>query len=414
MNVLYLSYTGLAEPLGQSQVLAYLRGLSGKHRITLVTFEKPADLADAGAITALRAQCGEHGIRWLARRYHHRPRLLATAWDLAMMIWTAFRQARTGDIALVHARSLLPAFIALGLKRAFAIPFIFEMRAFWPEEMATAGRLKRQSPMFRLLTWAERLCLSRADCVVLQAHAAVTHLQRAHGSNLAPLRVIATCVDLDRFHCRQAGETEGPPVIGTVGTVLSGWFRLDWLMAFLRASTGVWSDARFHIVTRDAPARIAAAAERVGIDPQRLVVESRPPGEMPQVLARLNAVVMFFEPGLAKLASCPTRMGEALAAGLPVVANEGVGDVAEIIRKYGVGVVLEDASEPSMRQAAAELGNLLRDPELSARCRKAAEDWFSLAAGVAAYDALYGEVTASGAAGSREPKPLPQPVRGGD
>ena len=32
MNVLYLSSTGLAEPLGQSQVLAYMRGLSGEQQ----------------------------------------------------------------------------------------------------------------------------------------------------------------------------------------------------------------------------------------------------------------------------------------------------------------------------------------------------------------------------------------------
>ena len=95
MNVLYLSYTGLAEPLGQSQVLPYLRGLSVEHRISVISFEKPADLADARAMAALRDSCAEHGIGWIARRYHHRPRFPATAWDLAVLAWTAFRLAAT-------------------------------------------------------------------------------------------------------------------------------------------------------------------------------------------------------------------------------------------------------------------------------------------------------------------------------
>ena len=42
-NILYLSYTGLLEPLGQSQILNYLQLLSKDYgqNISLITFEKP-------------------------------------------------------------------------------------------------------------------------------------------------------------------------------------------------------------------------------------------------------------------------------------------------------------------------------------------------------------------------------------
>ena len=89
MNVVYLSYTGLLEPLGQSQVLAYLRILARQHAITLITFEKPEDFADGAAVEALRADCGRAGIRWLPQRYHRRPRLIATLWDLTVFAATA-------------------------------------------------------------------------------------------------------------------------------------------------------------------------------------------------------------------------------------------------------------------------------------------------------------------------------------
>ncbi|MCH8168677.1 MAG: hypothetical protein IIC03_12230, partial [Proteobacteria bacterium] len=89
MRVLYLCYDGLLEPLIQSQVLAYLERLSRHHEITLVTFEKPADLGRPEEIAALRRRCAGSGIRWVARRYHHRPRLLATLYDLAVFLVTA-------------------------------------------------------------------------------------------------------------------------------------------------------------------------------------------------------------------------------------------------------------------------------------------------------------------------------------
>jgi hypothetical protein len=43
MSVLYVSYDGMLEPLGQSQVLGYLKRLAVGRAIHLVSFEKPSD-----------------------------------------------------------------------------------------------------------------------------------------------------------------------------------------------------------------------------------------------------------------------------------------------------------------------------------------------------------------------------------
>jgi hypothetical protein len=71
-------------------------------------------------------------------------------------------------------------------------------------------------------------------------------------------------------------------------------------------------------------------------------------------------------------------MAEILGCGLPVVANEGVGDVAKIIRAHRVGVLVSGPSEIEMNAALDELEQLLTDPDLAVRCRRAAEECFSL------------------------------------
>lgn len=68
---LYLTRNGLLEPLGQSQVLSYLRGLSRQHRITLITYEKDKDWADTARVVKLRMECERLGIRWLPQRFRH-------------------------------------------------------------------------------------------------------------------------------------------------------------------------------------------------------------------------------------------------------------------------------------------------------------------------------------------------------
>jgi len=87
-----------------------------------------------------------------------------------------------------------------------------------------------------------------------------------------------------------------------------------------------------------------------------------------------------------------TRLAEVLGCGLPVVANEGVGDVANIVRKNNVGVIVEGASVQQMETAFDALQTLMKDPDLPSRCRATAEAVFSLEAGTEAYREIYASI----------------------
>jgi len=84
-----VSYDGAAEPLGRSQILAYLARLAPDHRITLVSFEKD----DAGGAD-LHAELAGLGIEWLPLRYHRHPPILSTALDVARGITSRISHVR--------------------------------------------------------------------------------------------------------------------------------------------------------------------------------------------------------------------------------------------------------------------------------------------------------------------------------
>jgi glycosyltransferase involved in cell wall biosynthesis len=388
VRILYLSYTGLLEPLGQSQVLAYLKVLSRDHKITLVTYEKGADLDDAAAIQAQREVCARHGIVWIARRYHQHPRLLATAWDMLVFFLTAL--TRAGGCDVIHARAYIASFTALAVHTLTGKPFIFDMRALWPEEMVVAGRLDPNSAIYRLLKWGERQCLQKAGATVSLTRAAIPYLRERAGKAGDRIRfeVIPTCADLDRF-TPTSGGVSAALAIGTIGTVMSGWFRFTWFTAFLRAVARRTPDQPLAIISREDGARIRDAALKEGVPAAHLSVYGVKFADAPDAMRSLEAVALFFEPGQAKLASSPTRMGEALGCGLPVIVNPGVGDVDDIVLTHRVGVVVEESSDAAMDQAVEALVALQRDPELPRRCRDAAEAIFSLRQGANAYDRLY-------------------------
>lgn len=387
---LYLTRNGLLEPLGQSQVMAYLRGLSRDYAITLITYEKNEDRADSLRMAAAREECEKLGIRWLPQRFRHRPRIVAPALGMIRMAWLVRRETRREGIRLIHARAYIPAAVALVVGWMTRTPFIFDMRALWPEELITARRLRRGSFWHKAIVAAERACLRRAASVVSLTDAAVGHLKLEYPEALAGQRivVIPTCADLNRF--TPADERPGQRVIGCLGTVMSGWFRLDWLASFLTVAAERDPGLCFELTTRDDPDRIRASLPadlhtrlRIGPSAQDKVQE---------VLHGQIASVMFFTDGLSKLGSSPTRMGEVLGCGLPVIANEGVGDVARIVRERRVGVLARSARPEDMEKTWAELQMLLADPELEARCRQAAEDIFSLETGTERYRDIYAAV----------------------
>lgn len=391
-STLYLTRNGLLEPLGQSQVFSYLRGLSQEHRITLITYEKDDDWADTQRVATLLAECDRLGIRWLPQRFRAQPKVIAPALSMVRMVWLVAREVRRQRVRLIHARSYIPAAVALVVSRLTGVPFLFDMRALWPEELITAGRLRRGSMLHKAMVASERACLRHAGGVVSLTHAAAEHLRRVYPEDLAGQRVavIPTCADLDRFV--PASQPPSQRVIGCLGTVLSGWFRLDWLAAFLAVAAKRDPELRFELTTRDDPAQVRAAIGGDADLQSRLRIAPSASERVHEVLQGQMASVMFFTQGLGKLGSSPTRMGEILGCGLPVVANDGVGDVARIIREHRVGVLLAGSSEMEMEGAWDELQPLLADPDLAGRCRRAAEEVFSLKVGTAAYSALYREI----------------------
>ena len=393
-STLYLSRNGLLEPLGQSQVFAYLRGLSQDYNITLITYEKDEDWADKARLQKARTDCKDLGIRWLPQHFRRWPKIVAPAFSMIRMVWLVRREVRRRDIRLIHARSNIPAATALAVSWITGVPFLFDLRSLFPEELITARRMRRGSFLHRAIIWAERVCLAKSAAVISQTHAAVNHLKSLYPTELKDQRLvmIPTCADLDRFS-PPLDRPSGPTVHGCIGTILSGWFRTDWLAAWLSAVAQDDTDARFDIVTRDDADRVRVALDPMNKFGDRLMIGPRPSEEMPAAVRGHDLTVMFYAGGeVSELGRSPTRMAEVLGCGLPVVANEGVGDVADIIRRYNVGVVVKDGSYAAMMAALDELKELRSDPDLPSRCRKAAEEVFSLQAGTEAYRKLYAKI----------------------
>ena len=80
-KILYLSYDGILEPLGYSQVVCYIKKLSYDYEITLISFEKKNDIKTKN-INELKKELKELNIDWYYLHYHSFPKILSTIYDI--------------------------------------------------------------------------------------------------------------------------------------------------------------------------------------------------------------------------------------------------------------------------------------------------------------------------------------------
>jgi glycosyltransferase involved in cell wall biosynthesis len=151
--------------------------------------------------------------------------------------------------------------------------------------------------------------------------------------------------------------------------------------------------AFLRILTGSDRATVSGTLRRVGLNQSDFWVGEASPTEVPRYLRGARLGLSFRKPTLAQIAASPAKIPEYLAAGLPVVANAGIGDSDELLSGEGVGVVLADFSDAAYKEAAERALALADVPGIGARCRRVALQHFDLVkVGGVRYVNLYREV----------------------
>ena len=388
-GVLYISYDGMLEPLGQSQVLAYQERLAPNAKVHLLSFEKPEDWGNQKARNAVMQRMQSAGIDWHPRRYHKRPSAPATAYDIMVGIITGLWLILRYRIRIVHARSYVSAVIALVLKKLTGVRFVFDMRGFWVDERVDGGLWPRGGRMYRVGKWFERQFLLNADHVVSLTNAAVREIEKFTylAGRMPPISVIPTCADLARFVPIQ-GLRSGSFVLGYVGSA-GTWYEFDAVVACFAELRRQKPDARFLIINHNAHDYIRERLVAGGVPMDAVELRAATHAEIPQQMARMHAGIFFYKPSYSRAACSPTKLGEFLGCGIPCLSNTGVGDMAGVLEGERVGVAVSEFTPDALQAGLERLLDLVSTPGIDGRCVAAAQKHFSLEEGVKRYAQVY-------------------------
>ena len=409
LRLLYVCYLTLDDPLTHTQVVAYLAGLAtAGHEVHLLTFEP--GLTRAGR-RHWRARMRPLGIIWHGLRYHKRPSLPATVYDTLLGAGSVAAWSRRHRLDVVHARTHVPAAMAL-IARALARrppALVFDIRGLMVEEYEEAGRWRPGGVPSRITKRVETVAIERADRIVILTEKGRVKLFDAE--RRSRVHVIPCCADLEQIERgrpdrervrRELGLPDGCMVMVYVGKFPS-WSMPGAMADFFASMRELIESAHFLILTQGDADAIRRELARNQVDPGSYTVTSAPAHEVGAYLAAGDFAITFISPAPSTIGQSPTKLGEYLGAGLPVVHSAGIGDVDELMAP-DIGVRVAEHSASSHADASAAILRLVRDPLTPERCQAAAERCLSLElVGIPRYVALYDALARERASASPSP-----------
>lgn len=405
-NVLFISYDGMTDPLGQSQVIPYLAGLTRYgYEFTIISCDKPANyLAHKNEIEIL---IQKFPIKWVSIPYHKSPPVLSSVYDLYKIKKTISELQKHDHFDMVHTRPGLPTLAALWMKRKYGTKFLNDIRGFWADERVDGGMWNLKNPLFKrvysFFKNHEMECLEKADYNVCLTQAAKKEILSWKNISNQPVKieVIPCSADLDLFNpgnidallkeekASELNISKDDFIISYLGSI-GGWYLTKEMMRFCKLLLEKIPSAKFLFISPHRHDAIRAAAMGAGIPFENLILSKAKRKEVPVLLSFSKYSLFFIKPCYSKLSSSPTKHGEIMAMGIPVITNSGVGDVKEIVLKYDAGFVANDFSDDFFQQIIEAIKT---SPNFSKeKIINGAKEMYSLQNAVEAYKKIYDSV----------------------
>lgn len=401
---LFITYDGLLDPLGGSQILPYLYRIADHPRqLHILSFEKAYRFRNGES--ALRRKLGTRGIGWTPLTFTSRMGKLGKMWDLLRMYATALRLQRRYRFGIAHCRSYPAMQVGCFLRRFTGVKTIFDMRGLWVDDRVEGNLWPQDRWLYRRLyryyKRLERRLLECADAVVVLTERVVPEIRRLAPGMHAPVAVIPCCADFDHFSGVSTsdklatragiGIDKGALVIsylGSLGTVylLDDMFRLFETVARQR------NDAHLLLITQDwSPQHDAHLVESSLADLRhRIHVRSARRDEVPGLLGASDLMLSFRRATYSQMACSPTKLAEAFALGIPAISNAGVGDIDVITQALDAGVVIDLNDPAAFERVAGDLDGILAKG--GERLRQRARECLGLERARRAYHRVYAQI----------------------
>jgi hypothetical protein len=363
-DLTYITIDSLSEGVGSSQITPLITLLANAGlKISLISYEKSNPDSD------VTNHFKSIGVEWNVRDFGQN----GLMGGIARLNNLRQEVPKTN---LIHARSDIPAVSAIASQQA---PVLWDVRSLWADQKIIIQKSNFNAISYPLYRGLESIAATKSLGMSTLTSAVVPILEQRH-KVLPHLRtVVTTAVDLNRF---QLSSVLPSKVRALFSGTFNDYYDLDLSRLFMQEfqkQTPV--EIHWARPSESQRSEIGIGESSVLVGTQVGMAEMIPNYSFGVSICKLDA-------GPSLTAAMPTKIGEFLACGRPVVVNKGLGDMDEFLKDYDAGVIL-DGTPRNLVESASKLSSVLLDPETPMRCRALAEKHFNMEEGSIKYLDLY-------------------------
>jgi hypothetical protein len=363
-DVSYLSVDSIQEGVGSSQITPLILGLAARGKsVCLITFEKIEPSA------ALAAEFTEAGVVWIAKDF-------GRTGPIGGLVRLDNLRRSIPSSRILHGRSDIAT--AAAILSGNKAPVLWDVRSLWSDQRLLIGSKGWNRFTARLARSLENLAARKSSGMTTLTAAVVPILEQRHKRIPTIREVIPTCVQSAKF-------LPSPMPIGQITCLLSGTFndyydihRMRQVIAEIKKSVNlkvIWARA------------LESPTERLGLGEDEIITATH--SEMPKIVKESHfGIAICKQENQASLAAAvPTKIGEFLASGRPVIVSGGIGDLDQMLISTETGVIVDASS--SLQNVSSQIGRLISDVETPNRCRELAMKYFDMETSIDRYMAIY-------------------------
>lgn len=253
---------------------------------------------------------------------------------------------KASHLRVVHSEALYCTRIALMLKkRVPSTRVLFDVHGATPEESAMGGAsVSRIDGSARL----EKMALQESDACSFVSNEMEIHFKAKYGFSVERRTLVPCCVTEAQFCSVDndklcLGLPDDCCVVGYVGS-MAVWQCGSEMLRFCSELSVRENKVHFLFVVPECEHDVVCGfAARWGLSENRYTLVSLSHGDVPYALSRCDIGLLFRRKDPVNRVSSPTKFGEYLAAGTPVVMTDGVGDFSSLVEPNRIGLLVSDS-----------------------------------------------------------------------
>jgi hypothetical protein len=390
VKVLYFSYDGVLDPLGQSQIVPYISAISAAgYSLTIVSYEKIERTKEQ--VKSMEKKLQKIGVNWVRLEFRS-----GKLWAIKRLISGAVlirKLCRDLHPNFIHLRGFLPAVIfQLSLSR---VPFLYDFRGFALGEWVDIGKINSSSLLYRVLYRLDQKAVNNASGLVVLEECAKHLLEDTYNVPKVPLKVIRTCTDVKRYKNRKIVHNKKSRAIHFV--FLGGArfpYRPDLALMLVGKLIEHGFDCKIDFINEGDGAIIEKAKNLTNISKEKVQIIGCEHAEIPNILATYDCGIVMVETSYWRRVCSPTKMGEYLAAGLPVISLEGIEAIDELAeRTECVTTVSPEELQGCFQEGKVkQILSFIKSAGVAHKCKTLAKDEFNIEMAGNLYVELYSEI----------------------